>query len=232
VGRLASTAAALLGAAALATGTGSSHRLALGCSGDCAFDDVDVAGRTTSPSGAAYPTGDFGFRPRDGTVAGQLVPNLTFHGYPGSERADGLQAVSVADFYDPEAESHRVLLLSAIVMWCPHCGAETDTLSGLAATLRSEGAEILQIAIDGPDQGVAPDRCDLDSWVDEKSTSFTVVIDGNARRMSQYTSVSSVPWNALVDARTMEVLDVTMGEPADVAGYVRSALDWVDSHPL
>lgn len=203
-----------------------------GCAGDCALADGDVEGSSTSPYGTAYPTGDFGFRARQGTVAGQLVPNLAFHGYPGSGAAAGLQTVSIADFYDPEARNHRVLLLSVVVMWCSHCVAETEELAAAAAVLRSEGAEILQVAIEGPDTGVAPDRCDLEAWKEQNATTFTVAVDGLARRLSAYTAITTIPYNALVDARTMEVLDVTEGQITDVAAYVRAGLDWVDSHPL
>jgi hypothetical protein len=203
-----------------------------GCSDDCAFDDGDVAGRAENPDGVAYPTDDWGFGARDGNTPGQRLPNFTFQGYRDSVRTGGIQPVSMADFYDPTGARQRVLLVMVGVMWCPHCAAETAEMAALAPTLRAEGAEMVQVLIEGPDPGEGPDRCNLDDWVADKETTFTVVLDVGARRIAPYAAIDGVPWNAIVDARTMEVLDAATGAPVDLAASVRGALEWVDAHPL
>ena len=201
------------------------------CKTDCSFDDVDVAGRSTNPDGLPYPTDRLGSTPRHGTTPGDHFPNLTFQGYVDSNRAAGLQTVSLADVYDPNATRHRVLHLMAAVMWCPHCQHETDLMASLVPTLRAEGAAFIQVVLNGPSRGKGPDLCDMDSWIDDHATSFTVVFDVSARRLGSVADVSAVPWNALIDTRTMEVLDVTVGAPADFAAYVRSALNAVAPPP-
>jgi hypothetical protein len=202
-----------------------------GCNGDCSFDDPDVAGRDRNPDGVAYPTDRLGALPRQGTTPGEHFPNLTFQGYPDSNRAAGLQTISLADYYDPQASRHRVLHLMASSMWCPHCQRETDLMATLVPTLRAEGAEFVQVLINGPSRGTAADLCDVESWAAEHATNFTLVFDANARRLGSVADISAVPWNALIDTRTMEVLDVSLGVPADFAAYVRAALTTVGPPP-
>jgi hypothetical protein len=215
----------------LAASTAVGIPTAAGCSTACTFDDPDVAGRDRNPDGIPYPTDRLGTRPRQGTTPGDHFPNLTFQGYPDSNRAAGLQTISLADYYDPQASRHRVLHVMAAAMWCPHCQNETDRMAELAPTLRTEGAEFVQVVINGPSSGTAADLCDVDSWMEEHATNFTVVFDARAKRLGAVADVSAVPWNALIDTRTMEVLDVSVGAPADFAAYVRAALDVVGPAP-
>jgi hypothetical protein len=59
---------------------------------------------------------------------------------------------------------------------------------------------------------------------------YTLAIDVRSRRMAGI-GVSTVPWDILVDTRTMEILDSSAGAPADVERYVREGLEWVATHP-
>lgn len=202
-----------------------------GCDSDCAFDDVDVPGRDRNPDGVPYPTDRLGTTPRNGATPGDHFPNLTFQGYPDSNRAAGLQTISLADYHDPDATRHRLLHLMAAALWCPHCQHETDLMAAFVPTLTAEGAVFVQAAIYGPSRGEAPDLCNVDSWITSHGTNFTVVFDVDARRLGSVVEISGVPWNTLIDTRTMEVLDVTIGTPADFEAYIRSALDAVGTPP-
>jgi hypothetical protein len=205
----------------------------LGCShnDELAFDDVDVVGRDSNPDAVAYPTDDLGGRARSGSTPGNRIPNFTFRGYPNSERSSGLKVVSLADYFDPEQRRNKVLHIVAAVAWCPHCAAQTQAMVAATAQLRAAGAESVQTLMQAPD----PDRglrlTDLDDWVDRFQTQFTVVLDVEGRRLSSIADMGSVPWNALIDTRTMEILSVTSGVPGDFSAYVQTALDWVASHP-
>ena len=42
---------------------------------------------------------------------------------------------------------------------------------------------------------------------------------------------TTVPYDILVDLRTMEILDSSAGAPVNVARYVREGIAWVDTHP-
>lgn len=204
-----------------------------GCSDEsCAFEDTDVAGRSANPEGLPYPPGPYGATPRQGSTPGDVFPNFSFRGQRDSVvDEDGLETISLADYHDPEQRRYRVLHLSAVAMWCPYCARETAELARVATALRAEGAALLQVAIDGPSQGEGPDRCDLADWVAEHDTSFTVVLDVGARRLGTVTSLASVPYNAIIDTRTMEVLEAGTGAPDDIAAVVRYWMSWVDDHP-
>lgn len=202
-----------------------------GCDGDCDFADDVVEGRADNPDGVAYPEGTYGATPRQGTLPGDIFPNFGFPGYVDSATGGSLQTVSLADFYDPEMRRYRVLHLSAVAMWCPYCARETEQLAAVAPALRQEGAGLLQLIIDGPSQGEAPDRCDLEDWIDDHDTGFTVVLDSGARRLGTVTAIQSVPYNAIIDTRTMEVLDTGTGAPDDIAAAIRFWISWVNDHP-
>ncbi len=202
-----------------------------GCEEDCDFNDVDVAGNDHNPEGVPYPTGQLGARPRQGSIPGDTIPNFMFRGYVDGDTSGGLRTVSLADYFDPSGERNLVLHLMAAAMWCPVCTGQTEAMVAAQAALRAEGAVVVQAIIMGPDPDVPPDRCDLVDWIEQEDTNFTVVLDVEARRIASVTVINAVPWNALVDTRTMEVLQAGEGAPQDYAGYVRSALDWVAANP-
>jgi hypothetical protein len=194
------------------------------------FDDVDVTGRDVNPDGIAYPTDDWGARPRNGTNPGQRLPNFSFQGYPDSKRGDGLQVVSFADFYDPSQQRHRLMYLVIVVAWCPHCQAETRAIVANSSEFRANGVQVVQTMIEGAVPGRPLSLVDVDAWMDTMATDFTVLIDVNAKRLASVADIAGVPWNALVDTRSMEVLAVTVGEIVDVSGYVDKGLTWVATH--
>ncbi len=195
-----------------------------------AFDDVDVTGRDVNPDGMPYPTDDWGVRPREGTTPGQRLPNFSFQGYPDSKREEGLQVVSFADFYDPVQQRHRLMVLVAVVAWCPHCQAETRAIVADQSAFRTDGVQVVQTVMEGAERGRPLSLVDVDGWMDAMGTDFTVLIDVNGKRLGSVADIEGVPWNALVDTRSMEVLAVTVGEIVDFPGYVDLGLTWVQTH--
>ena len=202
-----------------------------GCDDDCEFNDVDVPGKDANPDGVPYPAGPYGIGPRQGSVAGDIVPNFVFRGYRNGNTGGDPVTLSLADLYDPTGQRNVVIHLMAAAMWCPVCTKQTDAMVQAHGTLKSEGATIVQSIIMGPDRDVPPDRCDLVDWITERGAPFTVVLDVDARRLTTVTTLSAVPFNALIDARTMEVLQSGEGAPVDYTAYVRTALDWVAANP-
>jgi hypothetical protein len=204
-----------------------------GCSSDDHppdFADPDVAGRDANPDGVPYPTDSLGGIERASSRAGQRIPNFTFQAYVNGDRAKGLQTVSLADFYDPEQKRHKVLDIQISQVWCTICSVETDATSQLIGDLTAEGAVFLQIMTSGSDASRGPSLGEVDAWVDRHAMTYTLAIDVRSRRMAGI-GVTTVPWDLLVDTRTMEILDSSAGAPADVAKYVREGLQWVSSHP-
>jgi hypothetical protein len=195
------------------------------------FDDVDVTGRSVNPDGLPYPTDDLGGRARDGDTPGARIPNFSFQGYPDGDLSRGLQVISLADYYDPSQKRNKVLHLMAAVAWCPHCQALTQAMVAAEPTVRQQGAVIVQTLLEGPEPGVAPSLGDLNSWVNEHAPNLTVVFDAEGRRLSTVATLSGVPWNAMIDTRSMELLEVVTGSPVDYAAWVGKQVTWVENNP-
>ena len=195
------------------------------------FDAVEVQPSSPNPEGIAYPTEDLGARPRSTSAPGQRIPNFAFQGYPDSDRSQGLRVVSMADLFDPSGSKRKVLHLMAAVAWCPHCSAQTDAMGKVHESLRAKGVQVVQALMAGYEPSWAISLEDLDRWVDAHATPFTVVFDVEGKRLSTVASVSAVPWNALIDLRSMEVLKAHPGSPADYEAWVEAGLDWVAENP-
>ena len=205
--------------------------LLAGCDDGCELNDVDVPGNEANPDGVPYPAGPFGAQPRQGATAGDTIPNFVFRGYRNGNTSGEPVTVSLADLYDPTGGRQLVIHLMAAAMWCPVCHDQTAAMVEAHDTLQGEGAAILQAVIMGPDPDAPADRCDLVNWIEDRKAPFTVVLDVDARRLTTVAPIHAVPFNALIDARTMEVLQAGEGAPVDYTGYVRSALEWVAANP-
>lgn len=202
------------------------------CSSDGPPDlpDPDLPGRAANPDGVPYPSDSIGGLERSSTQPGQRIPNMTFQAYVDGDRARGLQTISLADYYDPEQKRHKVLDIQISQTWCSICSVETEATMQVLDRLHEEGAVVLQVMTSGPVASKGPALEDVDGWVDRHRMGYTLAVDVRGRRMSGV-GVSTVPWDILVDTRTMEILDSSAGAPADVLRYVRDGLQWVGTHP-
>jgi hypothetical protein len=192
--------------------------------------DPEVVGRDANPDGVPYPTDSLGGIERASNRPGQRIPNFTFQAYVNGDRSKGLQTISMADFFDPDQKRHKVLDIQISQVWCTICSVETESTSLVIDELTAEGAVFLQVMTSGNDASRGPSLEEFDSWVVRHKMTYTLALDVRGRRMSGI-GVSTLPWDILVDTRTMEILDSSAGAPADVAKYVREGLQWVASHP-
>lgn len=195
------------------------------------FADAPVAAHDANPDGVAYPTDHLGGRARAGTQRGDRIPNFTFQGYPDSNRAGGLKTISLADYYDPGQKHGKVLHLMEAAYWCTICDGQTKDMTAKKAAVSGTGVVILQAIMNGAKHDVGPSLLEVDNWMDRYPTWFTVMIDERAKRVGTVSEVDAVPWNALIDLRTMEILFVGIGAPTDYAQFTQAGLDWVDKHP-
>ncbi len=189
------------------------------------------AGKDVNPYGVAYPTADIGSSARAGTTAGNRIANFKFYGYPNGDKAKGIQVVSLADFFDPEMKSYKVIHLIASSAWCNPCIEETKETAKLKATLESEKVVFVQALIDGTTLGTGATKADLDRWIDKQGVNFTAMLDPNVANLGPFFKAAAVPWNANIDARSMEILYAKEGAPADIAKDVRRWTAWVDANP-
>ena len=194
------------------------------------FDDPDTPPAAVNPDGLPYPTDHIGTRARTKVRAGDRLANFAFQGYLDGDPKGALKTLSMADLYDPEAKRSRVLHIQGVAGWCPVCASEAKQTRTAAGDLRAEGAVISQVLMQGAKRSVGPSLADLETWCDTYETKHAVLLDVDGRRLGVF-GIDGFPWNALVDTRTMEILDQGIGAPRDVAAYVREGLRLANGPP-
>lgn len=195
------------------------------------FADPSVTGRDANAEGLAYPTDHLGGNPRVGAQRGDRIPNFSFQGYVDSSRTAGLKTISLADYYDPGQKHGKVLHIMEAASWCTVCDGQTREMTAAKAAMAAQGVVIVQAIMNGAKAGTGPTLLEVDQWMDRYPTWFTVVVDERAKRISSVASVGAVPWNALIDLRTMEVLLASVGRPYVYEQFAKAGVDWVDKHP-
>jgi hypothetical protein len=198
--------------------------------GPAEASDPTVAPNPTNPDGVPYPTDNIGGRARAGSVRGDRIENFAFQGYDHSNVSGGLKQFSMADFYDPKATRWKTIVISGAATWCSACGEEADIVTTDAPMLEKEGAAILSVMTAGPSAGYGPSLGDVTSWIADHKTDYTVLIDVRARRLSTV-GLTGVPWSALIDARTMEILFASDGYPDDFVTFARQGETFVEKNP-
>ena len=188
--------------------------------------DPDVAPHPTNPAGDAYPTKNIG------PSVGQIVPNLAFEGYPDSSTTAGLANVSFADFYDPTGKDHSVLFVTVAATWCSACASEATLMKSVGLSFRPKGVVMMEVLVAGSTSGYGPSRPELDTWVHDHATAWTVTADVRGRRLFGQLGFAGVPSSMLIDTRTMEIIHQASGAPDDLGAYLQLGLDWVAKHPL
>lgn len=198
-------------------------QVACGGVSDEPLSDPEVKAATGNAEGAPYPTDHIGTRSRIKSRPGDRIANFAFQGYRSGKAGGALETVSLAEYFDPEQKRHKVLHIQGVAGWCGICAGEARQTMPVAAALEAEGAVIVQILFQGKSQSAGPALGDLDKWCNTYQTSHPVLFDANAKRLGIF-GIDGFPWNALIDTRTMEILDQGTGAPNDVAKYVREGL--------
>lgn len=195
--------------------------------------DVPAA-QLANPDGVAYPTDHIGPAARRGSIPGDRIPNFSFRAYLGGDRSK-LQTRSMADFYDPTAKRHRLIHFVAIAYWCSICRGETKEISPIEAKLRSDGVVQIAVLINGASNGLGPSLTEFNDWAATYKPSYDLGFDVRGTQLSAM-GFSGVPWNALIDPRTMELLVAVSGAPQNVATFIEAGLEFVakadPSYPL
>jgi hypothetical protein len=165
-------------------------------------------------------------RPSLDTEARQLFPNLTLDGVRSKATMDTPESISTSEYYDPTGARYDLLHVTGIFMWCPHCNNETNDLAGIAAWRAAHRVAVVQIAMEGYDRGSAsPSWTEVQKWVGDHNLDFPVLVDGKGAELGKYFSVNSVPVNIAVNPRTMEVLDLQIGEVGSTQTYEQGLLN-------
>jgi hypothetical protein len=220
--------AGTLASLALACGS-SSTGAGAGASGDSGTTHMTG---TTSDGGYPYPSTNPGFNARKGTIPGNQIMNYTFQGYPNGDEAKGLQTITLADFYDPDGKKgYKLLHLDVGALWCGPCNQETVATVPLVPMYAKEGVVFAQAIDQGAAVGVAATTTDLNNWVTKYKSNFTEMLDPNDAQLGTFFDASAVPWNAIIDTRTMEILTAGTGYSGDLESDIAPWLTWVAKTP-
>ena len=184
-----------------------------------------------NPYGAVYPTADIGYNPRRGAVPGNRIANFKFLGYPEGDTSKPLSQVSLADYFDPEGRKYRIIHMVASSVWCGPCRQETEEIVQVKGDLLAKKVVFVQALVDGPVQGRGATKVDLDGWVADRGVNFTIMLDPGVKNLGAFFNAAAVPWNADLDARTMEILSAAVGAPQDISEEVNKWLAWADKTP-
>lgn len=160
----------------------------------------------TNPDGQPYPTDNIGTLERKGTKAGNRIANYKFLGYPNADSSQGLQPISLAQYYDPTGTRYKIIHIQASGTWCSACRSETRVVVPMKAELEAKGAVWLVSIAEGDSMGMASKQKDMDKWIAEFKSPFTHWLDPGNANLGPFYDRTALPWNANIDATTMEIL--------------------------
>jgi hypothetical protein len=179
----------------------------------------------TNPDGIPYPTDRIGTLERKGSKPGNRIQNFKFLGYPDANGAGGLQAISLAQFFDPSGERYKIIHIQASGVWCTACQAETKVVVPMKAELEAKKAVWLVSLAEGATPGVPSKQKDLDGWIAEFKSPYTHWLDPGNKNLGPFYDRTALPWNANIDATTMEILTSGTGAVVDTAGIIKEIDD-------
>jgi hypothetical protein len=221
--------------AGLAAGCGSGASPAIGGG----TSPLQASGHDQNPYGIAYPAapaGGYGHTARSGAMAGSVIQNFKFQGFVNGIVPRGGQpgVVSLADYYDPCGKAYKVIRLSGAAVWCGPCSQETAAYVAAKAELAAQGVVVLQFLFEGPAMGMPATPSMLSGWIAEHGSNFTEMLDPELTDpdLGGFFQENAIPWNADIDARTMEILTSTEGFGGSVDDELAPALADVGSPPL
>lgn len=170
-----------------------------------------------NPAGICYPTDDIGTAKRAGTVSGNRIKNYKFVGYGTDASATKLDSskptgtVSLADFFDPTGDKYLLIHITVAAVWCKPCNDETDEIATtLAAKFGPQKVVFLQALTE--DGAYAPAKLsDLQGWIDQHQNNFSTVLDPEQINLGVFFDKAAIPFNANIDARSMEILTAATG---------------------
>ena len=193
-----------------------------------------VAGQGTevNPYGKPYPTKNLGYAARAGDRPGSIMRNYKFLGYRDGTPTANPVVISLADFFDPEMKTYKLIHFSAGALWCNPCNQESDELVGIVPTVKAQKITVIQALIEGDAMGTGAKLPDLNEWQSRHKVNYTLFLDPEQGNLGQFFEAASIPWNAYLDARSMELLATDLGfaKGGAQAAYTKWTA-WIDANP-
>jgi hypothetical protein len=199
--------------------------------GEDADPGADSAGTGSGAASSGPDAGDAGsvdYQKRDyppgpyGTGINTTLEDFAFLGWHDPVAANydqtKLEQVRLSDYYDPTgSKGLKLIWINASAVWCSVCRAEMQDIrvNGVNAAFAAKGVQLIGTLFEDNKSGPAR-PIDLHNWGIEPSHSidFPLLLDPGFKLGAFFTS-DATPLNMLVDARTMRVIDATMGYSTD-----------------
>jgi hypothetical protein len=182
-----------------------------------------TAGSTSAPIGSAptyrkqdYPPGPYG------TGLHATLEDFAFLGWhdPVAANYDAgkLEQVRLSEYYNPDGRSDvKLIWINASAVWCSVCRAEMTDIkdNGIHASFGPRGVQLIGTLFEDNKSGPAKPS-DLHNWgaAPAHQIDYPLVLDPGFKLGAFFTS-DATPLNMLVDAKTMKVIDATMGYSSD-----------------
>ena len=171
-----------------------------------------------------YPVGPYGF------AVSAIIENYAFLGWrePAAVGYDVTQfeTVRLSEFYDSDGQT-KLLWINSSAVWCAVCRAEMKDIKdrGIHASLGAKGLVMLETLFEDNDTNPAA-PADLKLWgsLPDHSIDYPLLLDPGFK-LGAFFSSDATPLNMLVDAKTMRVIQVTMGYSSDYWQEVEQLLD-------
>lgn len=200
---------------------------------DSATSEGSAGSAPTAGGGSPSPGGNTGvtapdYQKRDypagpyGIGLGSTLENFGFLGWrdPVASNYDenALEEVRLGEFYDPDGSKNiRLIWINASAVWCTVCRAEMIDIrdNGVNAAFKPRGVQLIVTLFEDNKSGPAK-PLDLHNWGNQNqyAIDFPLLLDPSFKLGAFFTS-DATPLNMLVDARTMKVIDATMGYSLD-----------------
>jgi thiol-disulfide isomerase/thioredoxin len=180
-----------------------------------------------NPEGIPYPTDNIGTNPRLGNRPGNKLTNYKFLGYPNGDVAKGLQPISMASLFDPSGTRVKLIHIQASGTWCTYCQQETKVVVPLAQKLAERKVMWVISLAEGPTPGTAATTKDLDKWVAQFKAPFLHLLDPGNKNFGPFYDAAALPWNANIDARTMEILSSGVGAATTESAILGDVDGWL-----
>jgi len=196
-----------------------------------------------NPQGVPYPTTNLGY------VENTRIPNLKFTGFRAADTSAVIDTkgdttvLSMSDYYDPLGNRGiRLVHLSVNTRWCGPSNEQVSWFSGfdyqtnrrtdpgLAVTLAPEGVLFLDVLAAGFSPGTPATLDDLRGWVGDHQINFDTAVDAYIELGSLFPQ-AAIPFNVTIDARSMAILETSMGFDRTVEDSLRKWLKWQSTNP-
>lgn len=205
------------------TGSGTAPDKGLAGEGDTAA----ATAPDKNPDGVPYPTDNIGTNPRSGTRPGNKLVNYKFLGYPDGDVTKGLQPISMAQLFDPSGTRVKLIHIQASGSWCIYCQDETKVVATMRQAMADRKVAWIISLAEGKTPGTPATTSDLDKWVGQFKAPYTHLLDPANKNFGPFYDAAALPWNANINAETMEILSSGVGATTKEADILKDVDNWL-----